>query len=305
MAATGETRHPRPCSYGRWMRVYEMVVAERRRMADLLAGLPDWSGPTLCAEWTVHDLAAHLVSLLHFGQVKLYAGVALTAGDLDRVNLALTRWYARGSRAELLAELHRRVGSRTTVPRAGFDPVLTDLLLHDLDIRLPRGLPRDPPEDRWWVAFNHLTTRPALGYGMGARLGGLRIETTDTGWAAGAGALVRGDAQSVLLAISGRAAGFDGVTGDGVRLLRDRVTTPPHPGAVRRVARALAAVIRPPAPERRSRTAVAPSDVDDGAAGELARRLGRPRPDTSDVDGQGAGTAQSRSRSFSSKPQPR
>jgi uncharacterized protein (TIGR03083 family) len=263
------------------MRVYEMVVAERRWMTELLAGRTEaqWHGPTLCERWTVHELAAHLVSLLHFGQVKLYAGVALTAGDLDRVNLALTRWYARRSRAELLAEMRRRAESRTTVPRAGFDPVLTDLLLHDLDVRLPLGLPREPPEERWWVAFNHLTTRPALGYGMGARLHGLRIETTDTGWRAGDGALVRGDAQSVLLAVSGRQAGFQGVSGDGVPLLRDRVTAPPRPSPARRVARALGAVLRPPAPERRSRAAVAPADLDDlddRLAGGLARRLGRP-----------------------------
>jgi uncharacterized protein (TIGR03083 family) len=246
------------------MRVYEMVVAERRRMADLLSGLDaeQWRGPTLCTQWTVHDVAAHLVSLLHLGQLKLYAGVALTAGDLDRVNLGLTRWYARRSRAQLLAELRRRVGSRTTVPRAGFDPVLTDLLLHDLDVRLPLGLPRDPPVDRWWVAFHHLTTRPALGYGMGARLAGLRIETTDTGWHAGSGAMVRGDAQSVLLAVSGRDLAFPALSGAGVPLLRDRVTTPAHPGPARRAARALTAVLRPPPPDRRSRTATAPSTAD-------------------------------------------
>jgi uncharacterized protein (TIGR03083 family) len=246
------------------MLVYEMVVAERRRITDLLAGLTEaqWRGRTLCAQWSVHELAAHLVSLLHLGQVKLYLGVALTAGDLDRVNVSLTRWYARRSRTELLAELRRRAQSRTTVPRAGFDPVLTDLLLHDLDVRLPLGLPRDPPEERWRVAFNHLTTHPALGYGLGSRLAGLRIETTDTGWRAGTGALVRGDAQSVLLGISGRQLGFDTLTGDGVPLLRDRVTTPPHPGPPRRLARALAAVIRPPAPDRRTRVAVAPFSVD-------------------------------------------
>jgi uncharacterized protein (TIGR03083 family) len=242
------------------MLVYEMVVAERRRLADVMSGLTDaqWHGPTLCAGWTVHDVAAHLVSLLHFGQLKLYAGVALTAGDLDRVNLALTRWYARRSRADLLAELRRRAAARTTVPRAGFDPVLTDVLLHDLDIRLPLGLPREPPTGRWRVAFHHLTTRPALGYGMGARLAGLRIETIDTGWSAGSGALVRGDAESVLLGISGRPVGFEALTGDGVPLLWDRVTAPPHPGPVQRAARALNAVLRPPAPERRARAAVAP-----------------------------------------------
>jgi uncharacterized protein (TIGR03083 family) len=143
------------------MLVYEMVVAERRRITDLISGLTEaqWHGPTLCAQWSVHDVAAHLVSLLRLGQLKLYAGVALTAGDLDRVNLALTRWYARRTRADLLAELRRRASSRTTVPRAGFDPVLTDLLLHDLDVRLPLRLPRDPPVEPWAVAFHHLTTR--------------------------------------------------------------------------------------------------------------------------------------------------
>lgn len=241
------------------MRVFDLIVAERERMADLLDGLtPEQLGePSLCAGWTVHDVAAHLVTFLRFGQAKLYWGVLTTAGDIDRVNLALTRRIARRPSAEIADLLRRRARSRTTIPRSGYDPVLTDLVLHDLDVRLPLGIPRSAPEEPLRVALNHLAGRPALGFGVGARLAGLRLEATDTGWSHGSGPPVRGDAEALLLGISGRSVAFDDLDGDGVPLLRQRIASQPRVGPARRTARALGVLVHPPPKARRSREALA------------------------------------------------
>jgi uncharacterized protein (TIGR03083 family) len=230
------------------MRVLEMIVDERRRAADLLDGLaPDQlRQPSLCAGWTVHDIAAHLLSYLRFGRTKLYLGLLLTAADLDRINLRLTRWEARRPSPEIVDLLRRRAGCPITMPRYGHDSVLTDIMLHDLDMRLPLGIPRASPEERLRVAFDHLTGEPALGFAMGSRLRGLRLVATDTGWAAGTGAPVRGPVEAVLLAASGRTVAFEALDGDGVPLLRHRVTAPSRTTPGRRTADALALLVSPP-----------------------------------------------------------
>ena len=242
-----EEDRPAARSYGNGVRVFDMIVDERRRTADLLATLTteQLRQPSLCRVWTVHDVAAHLVSYLRHGQPKLYLGMLATAADLDAVNVRLTRREARRPTHEIIELLRRRADSRISMPRSGYDPVLTDLLLHDLDIRVPLGIPRSTPEHRLWLAFDHLTTRPALGFGLGSRLRDLRLVATDTGWAHGAGSPVRGPAEALLLAMSGRTVGFDRLDGAGVPLLRHRVASPPRHGPGRRIAMALALLANP------------------------------------------------------------
>jgi len=238
--------------YGRWVRVYDMIVDQRRRTADLLASLTadQLRQSSLCREWTVHDVAAHLVTFLRHGQVKLYLGMLATGADLDAVNIRLTRREARRPSHEIIELLRRWADSRVSMPRSGYDPVLADLVLHDLDIRVPLGIPRSTPEHRLWLAFDHLTTKPALGFGLGSRLQDLRLVATDTGWAHGAGPLVRGPAEALLLAISGRTVGFDQLDGAGVPLLQHRVTWPPRAAPGRRIATALGLLAKPRPPGR-------------------------------------------------------
>jgi hypothetical protein len=105
-------------------------------------------------------------------------------------------------------------------------------------VRLPLGIARTFPEDRLAVVFHHLTTVPAAGYAVGDRLAALRFEATDTGWSSGYGAPVRGPAEAVVTAMSGRPAALDRLEGDGVELLAARIsqtTTIPAPQRLRKM----------------------------------------------------------------------
>lgn len=253
-----EEGRPGNLSYGREMRVYDMIVDERRRAADLLAGLTvdQLRTPSLCTGWTMHDLAAHLVSFLRFGQVKLYLGIAATGADLDRVNVTLTRWYAKRGSDTLIGQLRRNASSRTTIPRSGYDPVLADIVLHDLDIRRPLGIPRILSEERLWVAYQHLAAKPSPGFALGGRLRGLRLVADDAGWDHGTGAVVRGDAEPLVLAMGGRSSALDELTGDGVPVLRERLESATKMRPAQRLGKVLGVLVSPPPPDRRSRRAV-------------------------------------------------
>jgi uncharacterized protein (TIGR03083 family) len=237
-----------------------MIVAERLRMADLLAGLSSeqMRSPSLCAGWTVHDVAAHLTSYLRFCQLKIYLGMVLTAADFDRLNVLLTRRQARRADSEIIGLLRQHAGSRSTIPRSGYDPVLSDIMLHDLDIRHPLGIRRDDArQQQLWVACRHLAAHPSPGFGIDSRLSGLRFEATDAGWALGNGACVRGTAEMLLLGMGGRDAGFPHLSGEGVPILRERVAEQVKLPAIGRLARPLRVLLSPPPQTRRSRRALA------------------------------------------------
>ena len=68
-------------------------------------------------------------------------------------------------------------------------------------------------------------TRASFPVGGRKRIGGLRLTATDTGWSYGTGPEVRGPAMSLLLAMTGRAAGMSELTGDGAAALRERIAT--------------------------------------------------------------------------------
>jgi uncharacterized protein (TIGR03083 family) len=230
-----------------------MVAAERRHMAELFASLTaeQLTRQSLCEAWTMHEVAAHLATYLRFGKLKIVGCMIARAGDFAPGNQKLARWYARRPTADLIEMLRRNAESRSTPPRSGYDPMLADLILHDLDVRVPLGIARQVPEDRLAVTFNLLGNVLSPGFAVGTRLRGLRFETTDTGWAAGTGAVVRGPAQAVILAMSGRTAAWADLTGDGTGMLRNRISQQRVIPVRDRLNAITTTLLRPP--DRRSR----------------------------------------------------
>ena len=141
-------------------------------MADLLAGLSQeqLTRQSLCDAWTVREVGAHLVTYLRFGQLKIYLCMLAYAGNFAPGNERLARMYARRSTEDLIGCLRRYATAKTTVPRSGYDPVLADIVLHDLDVRIPLGIGRVIPEDRLAVTFHHLGSMPSPGFAVGGRL---------------------------------------------------------------------------------------------------------------------------------------
>jgi hypothetical protein len=61
--------------------------------------------------------------------------------------------------------------------------------------------------------------------GTKKRISGLRLVATDVAWTHGAGAEVSGPGISLLMAMTGRRAGLEGLSGDGLATLRNRMPT--------------------------------------------------------------------------------
>ncbi|MCZ2860883.1 maleylpyruvate isomerase family mycothiol-dependent enzyme [Blastococcus sp. VKM Ac-2987] len=207
------------------MGTFAEIADERRALAELMSGLTGEQRATqsLCSLWSVHDVVAHLVVPLVVSTPTFVRAMLVCRGNFDRANVRLAREQARRPFAELVEVLRDKADSRFTPPGLGPEAPLTDLLVHGLDIRWPLGLPRDIPEERVRTSLSFLTAAPAGGLVAKGTLSGLRFEADDIDWASGSGPSVRGRADALLLAITGRSAALGHLSGDGVPTLRSRL----------------------------------------------------------------------------------
>lgn len=207
------------------MDTFAAIADERRELAVLVSDLTDTQlrTPSLCRGWTVHDVVAHLVVPLAVGVPRFGVAMALARGNFDRANVAMTRRQARRPAAELAGVLRDRAESRFTPPGSGPEAPLTDLLVHGLDIRRPLALARSIPAERLRIALDFLARGPA-GFVRRGALDDLRLLADDLDWSHGAGPPVRGPAESLLLAVTGRDVGLAEVGGAGREVLRDRLS---------------------------------------------------------------------------------
>ncbi|MGV9711882.1 maleylpyruvate isomerase family mycothiol-dependent enzyme [Gordonia sp. NPDC003424] len=200
--------------------IFEAVADERRALAALLATLTpeQWQTPSLCAGWTVRDVAAHVTLPLVIPKWRFGLAMLRARGSFDRANIAMTRHVVSVYGDSLPAILDERATSRFTPPGFGPPTPLTDIVVHGLDIRRPLGIDHRPTDDRQRAVLDFLVSPKAGGY-FRAIDDDLRWEATDLDWQYGDGPEVRGPALSLMLVLTGRLMALEDTTGEG----KDRI----------------------------------------------------------------------------------
>ncbi|MEU4623398.1 maleylpyruvate isomerase family mycothiol-dependent enzyme [Actinoplanes sp. NPDC023801] len=203
------------------MDVTGMIADERRRMADLVDSLDDrqLSTPSLCGAWSVKEVVGHLVAAVAAPASATLLVLVRSGFRIHRANARLATRMAARPAGELAALLREHAENPFRPPIVGYPGQLTDLQVHGQDIRRPLGLPHDLRPDRLRVSLDFLVGGRAVGFVPKNRLKGLRFEATDLGWAWGGGRLVRGPAEAVMLALTGRRAALAELSGDGLESL--------------------------------------------------------------------------------------
>ena len=200
------------------------VAAERHRVADLVADLPDeqWTTPSLCAAWTVRDVVAHLTVTTRMTVPHLVRAAVRARGSFDRmeIDLAVQR-AAAYSADELVAQLRESTGSTRRFPGSTPKDPLMDLVVHGQDIARPLGRRSVSPPDVVADCLAYVATNRFMGGPR--RLAGVRLVSTDTGWTLGDGAELRGPDIDLLLVAAGRRAGLEALQGPGVAVVGARL----------------------------------------------------------------------------------
>ncbi|GAA1764257.1 maleylpyruvate isomerase family mycothiol-dependent enzyme [Kocuria aegyptia] len=202
--------------------LWAAVHAERARLAEDLAGLDDaqWAEPSLCERWTVEDVVAHLTAAASTGRVRWLRSVLGARFDFDRHNQRRLEEHRGATPAETLRRF-RAVAGSTVAPSKDTAAWLGEVVVHGQDVRRPLGLPRTPPTEAVTAVARFFAGRDFAVPSRSAAAG-LRLVATDGPFASGSGPLVSGTTLALTMALAGRAAYCDDLTGEGVPILRSR-----------------------------------------------------------------------------------
>jgi uncharacterized protein (TIGR03083 family) len=198
-----------------------MARAERADFAEFLTTLTpqDWQAPTLCTKWTVKDVVAHVISYEELSTAQLVKRFA--KGWIVRTNQIGVDEFASLSPQQLLGFLRNHLQPRGLTAGFGGMIALVDGTIHHQDIRRALDRPRTVPPDRLERVLGLVPGNPRLG--AGRRIRGLRLRATDVNWVHGKGPEVTGPGEALLMAMSGRPAAVDDLTGPGRDTLAARL----------------------------------------------------------------------------------
>jgi uncharacterized protein (TIGR03083 family) len=199
-----------------------MVRAERAALAKDLDALDDaqWSTTSLCTEWTVRDVLAHMTATVKlsaptfFGKM-ITSGFRLTA--LQTKEIAVEKG---GSPGETLSRF-ASVESSTKHPPGPTDTWLGEVIIHAEDIRRPLGISHSYSTDAA-VRVADFYKGSNLIIGAKKRIAGLTLRATDADWSHGSGPEVSGPIVSLVMAMTGRQAALSDLSGEGVSALSSR-----------------------------------------------------------------------------------
>lgn len=209
--------------------IWQTIDAQRRSVADLLEDLSEdqWRRPSLCAGWTVRDVAAHL-TLQQIGLRDAIGMMARWRGSLDRTIHHVARQRAAALPTDrIVAEIRGTVGSRRHNLGVTYLETLIDILVHGQDIAIPLGRRHDmPPEGAAVAASRVLSMRWPPPPPSARKAAGFRLDAIDTSWSFGEGPEVRGPMAAILLVCAGRLVALPQLSGAGAADLTARLSAP-------------------------------------------------------------------------------
>ena len=205
--------------------LFTKIHDQRIALVEMLSSFraEEWQTPSLCEGWTVHEVVAHLTMPINLGVPSLVFRMLGARGNYARLSDRYARSQSKVPSSELVAILKKEASNNFTPPGFGPEAPLTDSVIHGYDIAIPTHRSLVIPEETSKLVLNFLvSTKAEKDFTKRGLVTGLRLECSDGDWSYGSGSLVRGPTTSLLLSLTGRAAGFASLEGDGVADLRRR-----------------------------------------------------------------------------------
>jgi len=179
-----------------------------------------WTTPSLCPDWSVRQVLAHMVATAELTPPKFFAALIGSGMKFQTFTTKAVNAKLGASPDDTLAGLRAEL-TATTHPPGPMQSWVGETIVHSEDIRRPLGI-------RHTYAMDAVTgvadfyKKSNLLIGSKKRVAGLTLRATDTDWSSGSGPEVSGPMLSLLLAMTGRRAPIDDLSGDGVATLKSR-----------------------------------------------------------------------------------
>lgn len=203
--------------------IKEFAATERDDLASLLRGLDEdaLAAPSLCPDWSVRDVAVHIVSYDELSLFSLPLVFARGRLDVDLIHEQVLRSHDDVQGDEVAALVADRRRPRGLTAGFGGRIALTDGLIHQQDIRRALDTPRTIPSERMTAVLDFALRAPTIPARKNAK--GLQLEARDVDCPQGAGREVNGPAEALLMALAGRQEAIADLDGPGVPVLADRM----------------------------------------------------------------------------------
>ena len=204
------------------MDIWPVIHDERKALVTDLKSRPgeDWATPSLCGEWTVRDMLAHMTSTASLTPPAFFAKMIASGFSFEKVQASGVATNRGSSPADTMARFEAVVDS-VKHPPGPVDSWLGETIVHAEDIRRPLKIEhRYPTEAVVRVADFYQGSNLLIG--SKRRIEGLTLRATDADWSHGTGPEVSGPILSLVMAMTGRKEPLDDLTGDGVATLRSR-----------------------------------------------------------------------------------
>jgi uncharacterized protein (TIGR03083 family) len=209
------------------MDTWSMIASERGSLVDALAELPEdaWSKPSLCEQWNVKQVAGHMAATGFMTLPKFFTKLIGAGFSFEKMtSKEIAEQTASNSPADLVAILRSQVDRRNKPPGPSM-AMLGEVVIHGEDIFRAQGAYREHKTEHL-VAVADFFKKSNLIIGAKKRIDGIDLKATDAAWehpsGSSSGQSVSGPMIALVMAMVGRKAPLDDLTGPGVELLRSR-----------------------------------------------------------------------------------
>ena len=204
------------------MDIWPVLHTERQALAADLRdlGTEDWATASLCSDWTVRDVLAHMTSTAKLTPPAFFGKMVGSGFSFDKVQEKGVAANLGASPTDTLANFVSVVTS-VKHPPGPAQTWLGETIVHSEDIRRALGIQHKYPTDAVVTVADFYKGSNLL-IGSKTRIDGLTLRATDADWSHGTGPEVSGPILSLVMAMTGRKAADDDLAGDGVATLRSR-----------------------------------------------------------------------------------
>jgi uncharacterized protein (TIGR03083 family) len=185
--------------------VQSLVGPTYQALAGLLEPMsPErWDTPSLCTEWRVREVVAHLTMPAHYDEAAFMAELQQDGFDFGRLSNRIAARDAQRPTEELIAGLRNEVLHRWQPPGGGAHGALNHAVIHSLDVTVPLGERPAASDDAIRVVLDDLT-RGGVNQVFGVDIGGRALTATDLDWTYGEGSPLVGAAGDLAAHLAGR-----------------------------------------------------------------------------------------------------
>lgn len=203
--------------------LWALAHAERAALAEDLVGISpeQWRHGTLCGQWDVEHVVAHLSAAASIGQWRWISSMLGARFRPDVHNLRRLREHL-GATPEETLDRFRAIITSTTAPTSDTAAYLGEVVVHAQDIRHPLSLTHIPSVEALTPVAEFFVRRD-FAVPSRSNAAGLGLKADDGPFAAGTGSLVTGSTLALVMVMAGRSAYLEELQGPGLEILRQRL----------------------------------------------------------------------------------